>query len=75
MPQLQTTEVGYPSGKTEDGQAAHEEGEGEEGMKLEQFQRRGYGLKGLSNERSKQCRWCGMWLRVVRYRGTGGQAA
>ena len=38
MPQLQTTEVGHPGGKIEDGQAAHEEGEGEEGMKPEQFQ-------------------------------------
>lgn len=27
--------------------------------------RRGHGLKGLSNERWKQCRWCGMWLREV----------
>jgi hypothetical protein len=32
---------------------------------LEICKRRGHGLKGLSRERWKQCRWCGMWLREV----------
>src|ERR1039457_6837798 len=32
---------------------------------LEICKRRGHGLKGLSSERWKQCRWCGMWLREV----------
>src|ERR1022692_1362886 len=32
---------------------------------LEIRKRRGHGLKGLSSERWKQCRWCGMWLREV----------
>jgi len=32
---------------------------------LEICKRRGHEIKGLSSDRWKQCRWCGMWLRGV----------
>lgn len=34
-------------------------------QELEICKRRGHEIKGLSRERWKRCKWCGMWLREV----------